>query len=253
MILLFRLLFVLYAEDRDLLQLNKNSYRKSALRRLSQDLENYNPDDWSKKGTQYHKNFNYYCRVIDKGDSSLNRPPYNGGLFSAERVPLITNNPLSDRDFNSAVAALSYDDDKWINYRDLSVQHLGAMYERFLETELYVSGGGKGQVAVRPNRYARKSGGSYYTPEELVQLVIDGSVGILLKEYKADFTAAIKNKTPLAKLKKLDPAMRGLQLYATRAAFFAVAKSIIRAPATGQIHFAGHTFSIFLVLRGFRR
>ena len=99
------------------------------------------------------------------------------------------------------------------------------MYERFLETELYVSGGGKGQVAVRPNRYARKSGGSYYTPEELVQLVIDGSVGILLKEYKADFTAAIKNKTPLAKLKKLDPAMRGLQLKRKRP-FFGIASGL---------------------------
>ena len=45
----------------------------------------------------------------------------------------------------------------WINYRDLSVQHLGGMYERLLEYRLEDEGG---KLYARPASFARKGSGS---------------------------------------------------------------------------------------------
>ena len=212
MITLFRLLFVLYAEDRSLLPVGQKSYTAYELRRARRDLRELEDENFAATGGEKHRLFNKTCEFIDKGEASINFPPYNGGLFDSSRAKLITENPLSDRDFMSALRALSYDGEKWINYRDFSVQHLGAMYERFLEQELYVSGNGAGQVSARPNKYARKSGGSYYTPEELVYLVIDGAVGELLRGFKDKFEAAVKKKAPKKKLQELDPAARALEI-----------------------------------------
>ena len=212
MITLFRLLFVLYAEDRALLPVGHKTYKGYELDGFRDRLQKFEPEIWSVRGTKKHEMFNQTCEFINKGDDSIGLPPYNGGLFDSSRAKLITENPLSDRAFVSALHALSYDGEKRINYRDLSVQHLGAMYERLLEQEVYVSGDGAGQVSVRLNKYARKSGGSYYTPEDLVQLVIDGAVGVLLKEFKKEFDAAVKKKAPKKKLQELDPATRALAI-----------------------------------------
>ena len=56
---------------------------------------------------------------------------------------------------------------KYINYRDLSVQQLGSIYERLLEHELKVE---DGLLSVRPNAFARKDTGSYYTPDDIGRL-----------------------------------------------------------------------------------
>ncbi|MBN9562779.1 MAG: restriction endonuclease [Alphaproteobacteria bacterium] len=101
---------------------------------------------------------------------------------------------------------------RWINYRDLSVQHLGSIYERLLERDVVANE--TGQATLRPNAYARKTSGSYYTPEELVQLILRRAVGPLLRERREAFTAraaALESDTRrkperLAQLARVDPA-----------------------------------------------
>ena len=39
-----------------------------------------------------------------------------------------------------------------------------------------------GKIAVRPNPYARKDSGSFYTPQELVDLIIDQTLKPLVEE-----------------------------------------------------------------------
>ncbi|MGI9338337.1 MAG: Eco57I restriction-modification methylase domain-containing protein [Gammaproteobacteria bacterium] len=212
MTLLFRLLFVLYAEDRGLLPIKEKRFWRYSLADIRRLLDEDDLSDIPDNVYCMFAKFRNLCAAINTGNMQMLTPPYNGGLFSPKRAPLLEEKSISDYEFAKAVKTLAYRNDKRINYRDFSVQHLGAMYERFLELELTVSGGGSGQVVVKPNRYARKSGGSYYTPDGLVQLVIDGAVGVLLREYRAEFDAAVKQKMPMAKLKKLDPAMRGLQI-----------------------------------------
>ena len=51
---------------------------------------------------------------------------------------------------------------RFVNYRDMTVQQLGSIYERLLEREPVRTP--EGEIVVRPNSYARKDSGSFYTP-----------------------------------------------------------------------------------------
>ena len=70
--------------------------------------------------------------------------------------------PMSSMHFRSANPQWP----RYINYRDLGVQQLGS-YERLLEQEIVRDGV---EIAVRPNVFARKGSGSYYTPDDLAIL-----------------------------------------------------------------------------------
>ena len=92
-----------------------------------------------------------------------------------------------------ALDALSYErasgERRYINYRDLSVQQLGSIYERLLEFEIVREE--SGALAVRPNLFARKNTGSYYTPDELVGLILDETLEPLITERLGDFRTAL--------------------------------------------------------------
>ena len=62
----------------------------------------------------------------------------------------------------------------------MSVQQLGSIYERLLEREPVRDDDGK--ISVRPNPYARKDSGSFYTPQELVDLIVDHTLKPLVEE-----------------------------------------------------------------------
>ena len=69
---------------------------------------------------------------------------------------------------------------RFVNYRDMSVQQLGSIYERLLERELARST--DAGVYVRLNPYARKDTGSFFTPQSLVDLIIDRTLKPLVEE-----------------------------------------------------------------------
>ena len=208
-ILLYRLLFVLYAEDRNLLPVAHHKYKLNSLRKIRDEIENEG-ETLSPTMRKYYLIFRELCRAINNGDSSLSLPAYNGGLFDPEQAKLLKTAELRDCDFGKAVDSLSRQDDKRIHYHDLSVQHLGAMYEQFLEHELYITSAG--EVAARLNRFSRKTGGSYYTPDDLVRLVIERTVGGLLQKRQEDFIQAQKKKLTGKKLKEKDAAARVLEI-----------------------------------------
>ena len=68
----------------------------------------------------------------------------------------------------------------FVNYRDMSVQQLGSIYERLLEQEPVR--GDDGKIGMRPNPYARKDSGSFYTPQELVDLIVEKTLAPLVEE-----------------------------------------------------------------------
>jgi hypothetical protein len=80
---------------------------------------------------------------------------------------------------------------KYINYRDLSVQQLGSVYERILEFGLRKTP--DGSVEPDADDEARHKSGSYYTPDELVSLIIARAVGPLIQERVAKFAEAAKS------------------------------------------------------------
>ena len=182
--LFYRLLFILYAEDRDLLPVRDAAYDDYSLRRVRDDVgkRKEQGDVFSNTAARYWSAIRDLCRIIDEGDASIGLPPYNGGLFDQWNTPLLSNIQLSDQVVADVIYALSFDttleSQRYINYRNLSVEQLGSIYERLLERELVQKEGG---IGVRLNVFARKGSGSYYTPDALVSLIIKETIGPLVE------------------------------------------------------------------------
>lgn len=222
--LLYRLLFVFYAEDRNLLPVHDRRYDDYALRRVREDVRDRTDsrDTFSATQGRYHQTLNELFRAIHDGDESLGLPPYNGGLFDPRQHPLLDRVNIPDARFAPIVDALSRREEKgerkWINYRDLSVQQLGSIYEQLLEYSVVQGEGGK--IEIRPNIFARRTSGSYYTHDDLVTLIIERAVGTLLAERRAAFEKKAKglgqSRTRrvdrMSQLREHDPATAMLEL-----------------------------------------
>jgi hypothetical protein len=216
--LLYRLLFLLYAEDRDLLPVRREAYRDYGLRQLRDMAAQFIDEKrtLSPRLTTWWFRLNALFQAIDEGDPDLGLPPYNGGLFDDSNAPLLETIAIPDAQLAPIIDTLSRDQygmlRRRINYRDLSVQHLGGIYERLLEQEVVTDEAG--ELHLRPSPFARKSTGSYYTPDELVRLILRRAIGPLLQERRAAFAAkaeALKDgRRPkserLRELRALDPA-----------------------------------------------
>ena len=222
--LLYRLLFVLYAEDRGLLPVHDERYDDYSLRlRVRDDVRRRKEVDdvFSVTATRYWSTVDDLSRAIDRGDASIGLPPYNGGLFDREQTPLLGRVRLGDRVMADVIDALSFEQTplgrRYINYRDLSVQQLGSIYERLLERELVRNGE---TIVVRPNVFARKGSGSYFTPHDLVHLILRETVEPLIQSRMDEFARAsvelsarrLSRKARIASLQPLDPAERVLEL-----------------------------------------
>ena len=224
LILLYRLLFILYAEDRDLLPVRDRRYDDYGLRDKVRgnvgDRKTRN-DVFSDTAARYWTTIDDLCRAIDKGDSSIGLPPYNGGLFDRDRTPLLTKVRIPDSVMADVIDALSFEQTpegrRYINYRDLSVQQLGSIYERLLEYEVIRDGD---TIDIRPNIFARKGSGSYYTPDDLVTLIIRETVAPLIDDRIKAFSTKVEEQSAsdkplnqrLGVLKRIDPAERILDL-----------------------------------------
>ena len=224
LILLYRLLFILYAEDRDLLPVRDRRYDDYALRdRVRGDVGRRKDvgDTFSTAAARYWSVIDDLCRAIDDGDASIGLPPYNGGLFNRERTPLLAGIRLGDSVMADVIDSLSFEQTstgrRYINYRDLGVQQLGSIYERLLEHEVVREGG---DIVVRPNVFARKGSGSYYTPDDLVGLIIRETIEPLVKLRMDAFMAKIAetgaDRQPRdcrhEELRQIDPAEKLLEL-----------------------------------------
>lgn len=227
LILLYRLLFLLYAEDRDLLPVSDDRYDDYALRPLRIEIGDRvsNGDTFSGTAAKVWSHVSDLSRIIDKGDASVGIPPYNGGLFASTGTHLLSTARIADNVMAPALDALSYERSsgqrRYINYRDLSVQQLGSIYERLLEFEIVREGavGEVGHLTVRPNLFARKNSGSYYTPDELVGLILDETLEPLIAERRAVFHTALEGLDPKdtpemqrGALREVDPAEAMLSL-----------------------------------------
>lgn len=235
LILLYRLLFILYAEDRGLLPVRDHRYDDYAMRvaRLDVGKRKDAGDTFSSVAKTIWHRFADLAEMIDKGDASVGLPPYNGGLFNAEQTPLLKTVALGDETMAEALDILSFElregRRRYINYRDLSVQQLGSIYERLLEFELVRDDAGA--VDIRPNIFARKNSGSYYTPDDLVLLILDETLAPLIDDAHATFRRAVQGLKPgdnedyrLDLLRRADPA-------------HAITRLRVCDPAMGSGHF----------------
>ena len=238
LIFLYRLLFVLYAEDRGLLPVNDTRYDDYGLRkRVRDDIARrmMEWDTYSTVVTNYYDRLVNLFKIIDKGDPSIGLPPYNGGLFAIEAAPLLDKVRLSDATIAPMVYDLSHAEDshgnrRFVNYRDMSVQQLGSIYERLLERNPVRTEDGK--IVIRPNPYARKDSGSFFTPQELVDLIIDRT----LKPLAEERLRAFENKACILKSDRRPKAQRKAELLQLDPAEAVLTLKVLD-PAMGSGHF----------------
>ena len=138
-----------------------------------------------------------------------------------DRTPLLGRIRLGDEVMAKTIDALSFEQTpvgrRYINYRDLGVQQLGSIYERLLEHEIVRH---DGEIAIRPNVFARKGSGSYYTPDDLVGLIIKETIEPLVRSRMDDFIAKnselaashLPEDRRIGQLKQVDPAAKLLEL-----------------------------------------
>ena len=167
--LLYRILFLLYAEARDLLPAKEvRGYYEASLRKLTEEIASAAGDlqdesyDRLKKA-YYIDDYKLYDRlhnlfkVIDLGDDKVNVPVYNGGLFITDpsdddsadvrNARFLANTKVPDRYLAQALDLLSRDLDPkrhdlvFVDYKSLGVRQLGSIYEGLLEFKLRVAPG----------------------------------------------------------------------------------------------------------------
>ena len=218
LILLYRLLFLFYAEDRNLLPVRDARYAPYSVRRIREEVRD-KVDAGAKFSSTMPKiwlSLKGAFQLLDKGDDDIGMPAYNGGLFDRARAPLLERTQVPDKVLAPIIDALSRrTEDRlhgWINYRDLSVSHLGGIYERLLEYTLVHEVQAKddykdkpeiNRLSAQPASFARKVSGSYYTHDDLVRLILRESVGLLAGERSTAFETHIAR---LKKHKSLNPA-----------------------------------------------
>lgn len=208
LVLLYRLLFLFYAEDRNLLPVRDARYAPYSVRRLREDVR-----DKVDARTRFSSTMQPIWLalrglfgLINTGDDEVGMPAYNGGLFDRARSPLLERTNVPDAVMAPIIDALSRRTEDllhgWINYRDLSVSHLGGIYERLLEYSLVHEVQAKddfkdkpeiNRITAAPASFARKVSGSYYTHDDLVRLILRESVGLLAREKMAAFEERLKS------------------------------------------------------------
>ncbi|MDP9331960.1 MAG: hypothetical protein M3Q30_01420 [Actinomycetota bacterium] len=208
LIILFRLLFLAYAEDKDLLPYRTNSrYADHALktitRRLAEDRA-ANRVAFDESAIDLWEDVRQLWRAVEKGNSGWGVPGYDGGLFSDDpdvsaAGAALADIELTDSEFGPAVMALLVDEGPDgvvgpVDFRSLSVREFGTIYEGLLESMLsvapcaltvdaksnFVPAKSKDEVFVEAgNVYfhnrsgARKSTGSYFTKPFAVEHLLD--------------------------------------------------------------------------------
>lgn len=173
LLVLFRLLFVAYAEDKELLPLHSSaSYQKHSLKEIAKLLA-----DEKARSTQYGTSDSYWVKVVqlwkavERGNTAWNVPPYDGGLFASGEAATATSRGLAqltlpDETFAPALRALLLDEAEGtlgpIDFRSLGVREFGTIYEGLLEQELSVAEAGPGgaERGVRAGQAQRHGGGA---------------------------------------------------------------------------------------------
>ena len=131
LILLYRILFILYAEARDLLPLRESDlYRDdysldSIKRSVARDLNSGKlllPSS-ARIAAQLRDLF----RIIDGGSPLLKVATFNGGLFDANRHPLLETYSVGDEQLQQALDLLVRVDGQFVDYRDLAERQLGTI------------------------------------------------------------------------------------------------------------------------------
>lgn len=209
LIVIYRILFLLFAEARGLVPgwhpIYRDGYTIEALR---QPIETYpRPRGLWETLQAISRLAHRGCRI-----GTLRVTPFNGRLFSPTESPLAERTPLDDGAVRQALLALTTRTSRAgrqrIAYGDLGVEQLGGVYERVLDLDPTGSD-------------RRKTTGSFYTPRALTEFLVRRTLAPLVHDASPE---------RILSLRILDPAMGSGAFLVAACRYLAVAyeSAIIR-------------------------
>ncbi|MCX6677623.1 MAG: N-6 DNA methylase [Methanothrix sp.] len=150
--LLYRLLFIFYAESRSLLDANNRYYYELSLQKLKSDvaarLDKGEPL-LSVRYSYWESLKNLFCLINDGSESrriareEFYIPAYNGGLFDPAKNEFLESARLGDSFLAKAIDLLARSgagpEKGFVDYSSLEIRHLGSIYEGLLEYRLCVA------------------------------------------------------------------------------------------------------------------
>jgi len=286
--LLYRILFILYAEARGLLPLQDPEYYKKSMEKLINIAEkDHRRGIENPNGREMWNTLRELFSWISQGNRTLGIPPYNGGLFEDGDKRYLANHAINNAYLSEALFSLGFREEKGnvipINYDDLSVRHLGGLYEGILEYNLFIapermvrrkqkqvyrfilgSEAGtikrtdtvieKGEVYFSQSKEERKLTGSYYTPEDIVQYIVENSLGQYLVDVDKELTALVHKHMEAHRTAVDDKERRSVERFIDKEILSFLEKRVLTIkvldPATGSGHFlvnASHFLTNYIV------
>ncbi len=224
--IVYRLLFLFVAEDRGLLhspdaaedaqQLYDEYYSTARLRRLAQSI----------RGSKHHDlwtTLSLVCDTLGQNDGCPTIGLSGLGSFLWRRSstadllgpaakgahPVSEPVLLANDDLLSAVRALAYVEQdhvlRSVDYRNLGSEELGSVYESLLELHPVITIEARTFSLSVAGGNERKTSGSYYTPDSLVQCLLDSALEPVVAE-KIRGKKADEAEKAILNLKVCDPA-----------------------------------------------
>ena len=156
--------------------------------RVAEDrgVENYGDLREACCGNNYYKNI---VEIFKKADGK-----YNSGIFDFSKDKITQNIEVDNKVIKEIINDLYYPKSPY-EFSVISVEIIGNAYEQFLGKTITIGNNSKAKIELKPE--VRKAGGVYYTPEYIVDYIVENTVG-----------EKIKGKTPkeIANIKIVDPA-----------------------------------------------
>jgi N-6 DNA Methylase len=241
--LVYRLIFLMVAEDRNLLHPAKSKAEARALYAEGYSLASlrkqcYRAATWDKHHDRY-EGIKIVFRALAHGQEALALPAL-GGLFAEDKLLHLESARLRNRAFMEALYRLSWLDQKTgmvpVNWRAMETEELGSVYESLLELQPQLGDDGKTLVfaseAAEQMGNQRKTTGSYYTPDSLVQALLDTALDPVLDKTEAEANDPAK---ALLKLSVIDPACGSGHFLLAAARRIATRLARIRAEGTPSL------------------
>ncbi len=193
----YRMIFLFVAEDRDLLLVAPPGSRERQRYLHYYSMDRLRSLAERRRGTPHVDLWRGTRLVIQKLGSSvgcpeLGLPPLGSYLWSTEATADLADCELANGDLLASVRSLAYMIDgrirRPINYKNLGPEELGSVYESLLELHPDLSAPAASFSLKTAAGHERKTSGSYYTPDSLVQCLLDSALEPVMDE-------AVKGKT----------------------------------------------------------
>jgi hypothetical protein len=212
--LIYRLIFLLTVEERGVLHPEGVNEKAKSLYATGYSLRRLRERSIKRSAHDRFSDLWEAAKIVFRG-AAAGEPrlglPALAGIFARSQCPALDFAKLENRALLLAMFKLSWLREdaglSRVNWRDMGPEELGSVYESLLELVPQITEGGRlfaFATGGETKGNARKTTGSYYTPDSLVQVLLDGALDPVIKDTIA--THPENAVDALLKLSIVDPA-----------------------------------------------